>query len=260
MLGMFGKSAGLMETPEQRAERERLAMMFGNRPVPDGNSFGIDPATLSAIGQAAVMPVEAAPERWIDGGKFSGKDALGLALGAIGDAFSRNAGGEATTAPMLFQGMADSRKAKEAAARAQAERADWVWKQQYQAQNRPVEEDAFTKSMRAAGIDPASPQARALYQQRVQTMASPAPNFLGDGLGGGRWVTPPSIPLPGPQVQGAPQGGSPQPGAIEDGYQFMGGNPGDPKSWKPVGGGVGNGAGGFPSNRIPSGNPLQRPW
>lgn len=58
-------------------------------------------------------------------------------------------------------------------------------------------EDVFTRSLRAAGIDPASPQGQELYRQRVSTMAQPAPNFIGDGLGGGRWVQPPAMPLPG---------------------------------------------------------------
>ncbi len=37
-----------------------------------------------------------------------------------------------------------------------------------------------------------------------------------------------------PQMPGAPQAG-PQPGAVEDGYRFKGGNPADPGAWEPVG-------------------------
>jgi hypothetical protein len=39
-----------------------------------------------------------------------------------------------------------------------------------------------------------------------------------------------TVEMPGQQ-------GGPQPGAIEDGYRFKGGNPADPNSWEPVNGG-----------------------
>lgn len=48
-------------------------------------------------------------------------------------------------------------------------------------------------------------------------------------------------------------GGGPQPGAVEDGYRFRGGNPADPNSWEPVQPTIQNtpvpqlGANGFPS-------------
>lgn len=53
----------------------------------------------------------------------------------------------------------------------------------------------------------------------------------------------------GPALQGLAGGNQgPKPGTVENGYQFMGGNPADPKAWKPVGGGASNGVGGF---RVP---------
>lgn len=36
------------------------------------------------------------------------------------------------------------------------------------------------------------------------------------------------------QMQGSGDNGAPQPGQIEDGYRFKGGNPSDPNSWEPV--------------------------
>lgn len=56
-------------------------------------------------------------------------------------------------------------------------------------------------------------------------------------------------PNDGSQRMGAPVGSGPQPGTVEDGYRFKGGNPADPNSWEPVSGGpTARPSGGFPGN------------
>jgi hypothetical protein len=56
-------------------------------------------------------------------------------------------------------------------------------------------------------------------------------------------------PLAGPVgMMGQPRGGDPnlpQPGTVEDGYRFRGGDPADPSNWEAVGGPTGARSGGF---------------
>lgn len=125
-----------------------------------------------------------------------------MIAGSIGDALQNWSGGRGTFLPGLQQ----QREMVQQQAQYQQQRADeytdWERKQAYQAANPgPVKDDAFTSTLRNAGIDPASPQARALYMQRAQTLASPAPTFLSDQAGGGRWVQPPA---PGMGMGAAP--------------------------------------------------------
>jgi hypothetical protein len=47
------------------------------------------------------------------------------------------------------------------------------------------------------------------------------------------------VPNDGSQMAGAPVSQGPQPGHVEDGYRFKGGNPADPNSWEHVGGSMG---------------------
>lgn len=131
------------------------------------------------------------------------KPGLGtFAIGAIGDALQNISGGRGTFLP----GFAMQQKAQIEAQQSAAEHAQRVSDQRAQydyelAHPKAQAEDIFTRTLRNAGIDPASAQGQALYKQKALTDASPAPNFVSDGAGGGRWVQPPA---PGMQSM-APQ-------------------------------------------------------
>lgn len=71
------------------------------------------------------------PSRWLDGGKFTGKDALGLALGAIGDAFTRSDNTQNMVAGAFEQQRRQKLIAQQAQLRRQQEWEDWVAKEQY---------------------------------------------------------------------------------------------------------------------------------
>lgn len=113
---------------------------------------------------------------------------------------------------------------------------------------KPQAPSEFERTLMGAGIDPRSQRGIELYGQRATTMALPQPQFVSDGMGGGRWVTPPASGIQGGGDQNlAAAGNGPQPGVIEDGYRFKGGNPADPNSWEQVQGGPTQPAsGGFP--------------
>ncbi len=116
-----------------------------------------------------------------------------LIIGTIGDTLSQIGGGQGTYLP----GLQMRQQAAAQAAQYQRQRADKFadWRTQYDyeaAHPKAQADDNFTRTLRNAGIDPASPEAMALYRQKALTDASPAPNFVSDGAGGGRWVTPPA--------------------------------------------------------------------
>lgn len=112
------------------------------------------------------------------------------------------------------------------------QRQQWLWQQQWQRDNPAPTE--FERSLRAAGIDPNSEEGRNLARQRAMNQANPMTAIdvtMPDGSTQRQWIRPPTGGAPA-----TPQG--PQPGAIEDGYRFRGGDPADPNSWEPVQGGA----------------------
>jgi hypothetical protein len=117
-------------------------------------------------------------------------------------------------------------------------------------------DDEFVRRMRMAGIDPASDSGKQLLQQKVVTEASPQPQFISDGQGGGRWAQPPP-----PTIGGSSAGSTasatdsstftdPDTGIT---YKFIGTDRKDPKAWQPIGGSTPTASSGF---HVPSGNPL----
>lgn len=103
----------------------------------------------------------------------------------------------------------------------------------YRAKNTP---DTFGRALTGAGIDPNSEEARGLYRKRAEMLTNPV-QLVPDGMGGYQAVR------PNEAGGGAPSGL--QPGYTEDGYTFMGGDPGDPSNWT-QGGAASNGGGMFP--------------
>jgi len=114
-----------------------------------------------------------------------------LIIGTIGDTLSQIGGGRGTYLPGLQQRQAQAYETQQLQQRRADDYTDWQRKEQYKAEHAgPAQDDAFTTTLRNAGIDPQSAEGKALYRQRAQTQANPAPTFVSDGAGGGRWVQP----------------------------------------------------------------------
>jgi len=129
--------------------------------------------------------------------QFREPDTKHLIAGVIGDTLSQLGGGQGTFLQGLQQQRLSAQQAQATMQRAQAERANKFtdWKQQYDYQlehPQQGQDDVFTRTLTAAGIDPMSPRGRQMYEQRAQTLANPVPQWIPDGMGGGRFVAPPS--------------------------------------------------------------------
>lgn len=72
-------------------------------------------------------------------------------------------------------------------------------------------DDAFTRSLLEGGVVRGSPEWVAAHARRAASIASPQPQFVSDGMGGGQFVTPPLAPL-------FPQASTPAPNGLPPGY------------------------------------------
>jgi len=111
-------------------------------------------------------------------------------------------------------------------------------KQMVQALQTPQGQEALSTAGKQAvdmGYQPGTPE----FTQAVHDIfvAGESKPYV---VGGETRLYTPKIGGPGQAV------GGPQPGAVEDGFRFKGGNPADPSAWEPVaGGGGGNVTSGF---------------
>jgi hypothetical protein len=205
--------------------------------LPTGPRFGIGSGPGGPTDPNATPPAPAQPQSWMDGGKFGWKDGVGLALGAFSDAMSTARGG----APMFQQQMYAGQNAKRAAAAAEEaynrqradRREDTESDRAWQLANRPVPRNDMVEDLNA--YMSWTPEQKAAYDQMRPVVIQ--------GAQGPEVVSRPSL-----GQQSPPQG--PQPGTIEDGFRFKGGDPGDQRNWEPVAAPM---ASSSPNNSLPPG-------
>lgn len=152
-------------------------------------------------------------------------------IGILGDTLSILGGGQATYAPaMIAQKQQDAEiraRLQAALEKRKADREDKQWEWETKPKEAPNNDTVNDFNW----YSKLTPEQRNLYHQMKPTIA-----FRADG-------TPIAV---NPMQLGQPQQSGPKPGTIEDGHEFIGGDPSNPASWRPVGGGgVGNGTRGF---------------
>lgn len=146
-------------------------------------------------------------------------------VGSIGDALQQFGGGQPTFGPEMQRQRQMAMQAQMAQQQRAQEFADQTRLYDYKAAHpAPQQPDEFTRTIIAAGIDPASPQGQAMYRDRATNLANPlqgVPVTNPDGSQELRFIRPGQMGgQPQPQALGAtlPQGwtvggASPQGGA-----------------------------------------------
>jgi hypothetical protein len=227
----LGRAGGIVATPEEEM-RQRMLEQQMQQQMPQ------QPDMPQQSGQQ--------PNFWNGGGKFGVKDGLAGILAVLGDTFSQRAGGQGGAVANLAGGRNQAMEAARAAQARQQEIAARIERARAAGLTGPQAElvgngdakfpDLYqkpeglpTQARMAQWYQNATPEERAAFDATNPIVTN----------GYGSTV----VPRAG-LSQGATAG--PQPGHVEDGHQFIGGDPGDPNNWRPVGGGGGNVTGGFP--------------
>lgn len=155
---------------------------------------------------------------------FFGEGGLGRSIaGSIGDFLLQNSG----MRPVFAPAMQERRQRQQQVADRQAAKLDAyeIWKAQQAYKIAHPDTPDIVERMRA--LDTVEPGLGATY----------ARNYANNGGGVPQITTIPGIgtvAIPRGPVSPTPAG--PQPGTVEGGYRFKGGNAADPSAWEPVGG------------------------
>lgn len=163
-------------------------------------------------------PAPTQPEAMPQKPKFFGQGGVGRDIaGGIGDYLLQMSGMQPIYAPNMLQQRDAEERRRMAEQQRMAGREDYVWKAQYERANpKPANNDTVNDLTWYKGL---SDEDRKLYHQM-----KPVVGYMADG-------TPRVI---NPYEAQAPS--APKPGTIEDGHEFIGGDPSNPASWKRVGG------------------------
>jgi hypothetical protein len=89
--------------------------------------------------------------------------------------------------------------------RRQAQREDYDFQKQVDQRYKTPDEDQFTRMLRASGVDPNSPQGRALYKQKIDSDIDPIVNVP---LGEGRFFSGPKSHLAAAMAGAVPPSGA----------------------------------------------------
>ena len=212
---------------------------------------GFDPQRMAAISgppTPMAQPMQAQPAAPHKPG-FFGDGGMGRYIaGILGDTLLQQSGGQAMFAPMMAHRQQQADEQAQWGLRRQEANDDWTRREQWKLANYPKPEDQFTRMMRAAGIDPASAQGRAMYQGKVTNEVDPiVTTMVGDRL-----ISAPRSMIMGQLTgQANPGASTPSPSAIQhlrqnpnlrDAFESKYG-PGSAAQY--MGGGAGNGTGGF---------------